>query len=161
MSRTALLRRQHDAAMALITDIRTRLAEAKPDAYVIGLSLAKLTGLLRIHLAQEDRTLYPEMIASGNSAASAAARSFQEEMGGLSQRFAEYAARWTTSRVIESALPEFRKETLTVLAALEMRIQRENEQLYPLAESMRAEPWGVRDDSGLRPAVSYGMGGQI
>ena len=85
MGRTANLRRQHDGAIALVVEIKKlalRLDEIG-NPYRAGLKLAKLTGLLRIHFAQEDKLLYPYMIRSAHPDASNVAADFQTEMGGL------------------------------------------------------------------------------
>jgi hemerythrin-like domain-containing protein len=140
MPSTANLRRQHDAAMTLasqIIDLMDR-CESRNDAYRISLALAKLLGLLRIHLAQEDQGLYPAMIRSGDADAAATAQAFATEMGGLAEQLERFAARWTCSAAIFAALAEFRAEAMAVFAALATRIHRENEELYPLAQRVVA-----------------------
>ena len=141
MTRTQMLRRQHDAAELIAAEILEALdgPASSANAYAISLKLAKLHGLLRIHLAQEDHSLYPAMIASDDAAASLAATAFKAEMGGLSNTFAAYVDRWATSTVIEASFERFLEETKTVLGALAHRIKRENEELYPLADSLRDE----------------------
>jgi hemerythrin-like domain-containing protein len=138
------LRRQHDVAVELVTDIVDRSAriETSEDAYRLSVQLAKLTGLLRIHFVQEDRTLYPYMIASSNPAASETAHAFSAEMGGLSQVFEAFARKWTSSEAILGDAVGFRRESGSVFAALGARIVRENEELYPLADSI--QPHEVR-----------------
>ena len=138
MSRTANLRRQHDAAVSLVSDI-LRLScalEGQGNAYRTALLLAKLTGLLRIHFAQEDKTLYPHMIQSAHLEASQTAAAFQQEMGGLGATYEAFAMRWNSPEAIGSAPATFRKEAEAVFAALASRIERENETLYPLADEI-------------------------
>lgn len=143
MSRTANLRRQHDAAVVLVGEI-TQLAEQldQPGVpYRVGLLLAKLTGLLRIHFAQEDKLLYPYMMLSTHAEASDMALEFQAEMGGLGSAYDAFAQRWASGEAIGARPALFRTEAKAVFAALARRIERENAQLYPLADSI--ESWQV------------------
>ncbi len=141
MSRTANLRRQHDAAVDLVGEIvrASTTIERHQHAYDITVKLAKLTGLLRIHFVQEDKTLYPYMMASTNGLASDTARAFSAEMGGLSQTFEHFAQRWTSSAALLADPEGFRRESAVVFEALGKRIVRENEQLYPLADAIRPD----------------------
>lgn len=140
MPSTANLRRQHDAAMSLVSTIIDLMdrCQTREDAYRISLSLAKLLGMLRIHLAQEDQGLYPAMIRSGDAEAAATAQAFATEMGGLAEQLERFAGRWTCSAAIFTSLAEFRREAMAVFAALATRIHRENEELYPLAQRVVA-----------------------
>lgn len=143
MGRTANLRRQHDAAVALVGEINVwsdRLSEPGIP-YRVGLLLAKLSGLLRIHFAQEDKLLYPYMIHADHAEASATATDFQAEMGGLGGTYEAFAARWSSGEAIGARPAAFRKEAALVFGALANRIERENEQLYPLADAI--EDWQV------------------
>lgn len=137
---TAMLRRQHDAAEELVGKI-TELSRSEIDAavaYRIGLALTKLTGVLRIHFAHEDRSLYPSMMASRDSRVSDIAKQFQREMGGLAPIYEEFADRWKLSAAILADVDGFRRQSRAVFTALADRIRRENHELYPLAESLPA-----------------------
>lgn len=140
MSRTTNLKKQHDVAIGIVGQIGQRIdAWSGPeDAYPIGLLLAKLTGLLRIHFVQEDVTLYPYMRDSSDQQAAATARAFQSEMGDLGGRYEEFAARWSASAAIAKDFDGFRRESQGLFAALGRRIARENEELYPLADAIGA-----------------------
>lgn len=140
MSRTANLRRQHDAAVAIVGEMNRLLSdrpgiEARDGAVQATLLLAKLTGLLRIHFAQEDRQLYPALMASGRGGVAAVARRFFEEMGSLGPTYGAFSQRWASAEQVLSDPRGFRRESRTVFAALADRITRENDQLYPLADA--------------------------
>lgn len=141
-----MLRRQHDAAVALVETITASIRKYRDtaDAYEISLNLAKLNGLLRIHFAQEDRSLYPAMRVSPDPEVAATAEAFQQEMGDLGQAFATYVGRWGTSSAIAAQFVQFRDESAAVFGALANRIERENHNLYPLADAMT---------EGVRPAA--------
>lgn len=138
MSRTANLRRQHEAAVDLVQEIIDKSAriDTPDEGYRLSVLLAKLTGLLRIHFVQEDRTLYPYMIECSNAAASETAQTFLTEMGGLSDVFDRYSQRWTASGAIFGDPDGFRQQSKLVFDALARRIERENDILYPLADAI-------------------------
>lgn len=141
MIRTASLRRQHDAALLLAGEIKRLIAELgeaphADGAFRITLLFAKLTGALRIHFAQEDKLLYPALMASGRGGTAATARRFFEEMGRIGPAFADYVEKWRTSAAILADWKGFRGETEALFAALADRIARENEELYPLADDL-------------------------
>lgn len=139
MGRTTNLRRQHDAAVDLIDQIQTlseRLAEAAVP-YQISMLLAKLTGLLRIHFAQEDKTLYPYMIQSAHDHAARTAADFQTEMGGLAPVYEAFARRWASADQLRADATGFRAGSAAVFGALAKRVEQENEILYPLADDIK------------------------
>ena len=90
--------------------------------------------LLR-HLKCEDWILYPRLKASGNAAVVALAGEFERELGHIAQDYAAYDAKWTAER-IAGDWPAFCRETEAVLDVLGVRMERENCELYPVAEQM-------------------------
>ena len=144
MSRTTNLRRQHDGALAMVGDLVRAMEQLgdRPDrdqAYRITMLLARLTGVLRVHFAQEDRLLYPSLMASGQGGVAAVARDFFAEMGQIGSMFAAYVECWTSADEIVARPQDFRRESEVLFAALTNRIKRENEILYPLADQMGPE----------------------
>lgn len=138
MSRTTVLRRQHDTALQHASRILEQVDRYQgcDDAHGISVSLAKLLGLLRIHLAQEDKSLYPSMIKSGDERVAAVAERFVAEMGGLAESLGVFASRWSNSAAIASNFDDFRRESRIIIGALDSRIARENEELYPLVDAL-------------------------
>lgn len=147
--RTARLRHQHDVALALVGEITALIARmgdtpSRADAYQATMLLAKLTGVLRIHFAQEDRMLYPSLMASGRGGVAAVARAFFEEMGQIGPVFVAYSEQWRSIEAILSRPAVFRSESAALFAALGGRIERENRELYPLADAMDIEEIPIR-----------------
>jgi len=139
MQRTASLRRQHDSALALVREISAMLADpaylsTRAGSNEAGLSLAKLTGLLRIHFAQEDQYLYPSLMTSNRQEVAQMAQQFFDEMGQLRPVYFAYATKWSAGDAIRTDPQGFCTESQAVFAALGDRIKRENEGLYPLAD---------------------------
>ena len=130
------LRAEHDA-LATLSQLLMDLIRA-PEA-PRPTELASVRGMLRDtllrHLKCEDWILYPRLKSSGNAEVVALVREFVREMGHIAQDFAAYDARWTATRVADD-WPGFCRETEVVLNVLGMRIERENCDLYPLAEQL-------------------------
>jgi hypothetical protein len=135
--RTTALRRQHDMLVRLAGEI-TAAAEALKstgDANPLHRLLGEFGSVLTAHLATEDQRLYPEMLASGHRRAAATASRFRDEMGGLKDSYAEFAARWSSPEALRSDPPGFLRDWIILEGALSFRIQRENAELYPLADA--------------------------
>jgi len=130
------LRQQHHAAEEMAATIVSRMASYRDefDAIPIALLIGKLNALLRVHLAYEDTVLCPLMIDSADAEVAAHASRFCEETGSLAPKFEEFARRWSGPSIIAIMFDEFREEATALLVDLGVRIERENDFLYPLAE---------------------------
>lgn len=138
MSRTSSLRKQHESIAVLAGDINTavRTLDGRMEAERLHRLLRQLDTILTTHLASEDRLLYPEMLASPDRQAAAAASRFCEEMGGLQASYSAFSARWTSADELLADPASFTREWNAVLRALGTRIERENAELYPLADAL-------------------------
>ncbi|WP_283420175.1 hemerythrin domain-containing protein [Sphingopyxis sp. Geo48] len=130
------LRAEHAAIETLSRFLLALVAAPHPPRPT---ELAAVRGMLRDtlvrHLKCEDWALYPRMQSSGDAEVMRIARIFVDEMGHIAGDFAAYDARWTPEAV-EADWDAFRGETIGILDALGMRIEREEQQLYPLAERL-------------------------
>jgi hemerythrin-like domain-containing protein len=147
--RTVNLRRQHDAALTAVAEMQVHLDRLRDDtdrmtAYAFTMALAKLAGVLRIHLAQEDKVLYPQLMASTIPAVAEMAERFVAEMGQIGAVFMAYATKWRTVEAVLADTAQLRAETAALFAALGDRIHRENTILYPLADNEAADHYGVQ-----------------
>src|SRR3546814_13641896 len=75
------------------------------------ISLAKLPGTLRIPFAQEDRHLYPSLMASGQGDIAATARPFLEGTGQIGPALNAFTEPWRASDPTVTTRPNFRSET--------------------------------------------------
>jgi hypothetical protein len=128
------LRTEHAALVTLsriLTDMTLAPDPPRPT------ELASARGLLRDtlvrHLKCEDWVLYPRLKASGDPDLVRITREFELEMGDLAAEFVAYDDKWTAERV-EGAWPDFCRETGIMLEILAMRVEREEHELYPLAD---------------------------
>lgn len=145
------LRAEHDA-LATLSRIITELVDQPhppPSA-----ELCSVRGMLRDtlvrHLKCEDWVLYPRLKASGDVALIRMAAEFVAEMGDIASDFQAYDGKWTEEQVAAD-WPGFCHETRAVLGLLAVRIERENEELYPAVERVAVAQAALVD-----PAVRAG-----
>lgn len=123
-----------------------------PDqAYAITVDLAKLAHLLRLHLATEDEWFYPAMMNADDPRAASLAATYNDEVGGLAERFEIFLRQWNSSTVIDLGFDRFRAELLGLLHQIEDRIGWEDNELYPLARLLE-----LADDRSLPNRGSRG-----
>lgn len=125
----------HEGIQGCIATLRelTRAGVAA-NAKEIATAIVQMSGKIKLHLAAEDATLYPAMEKSTNAEAMRTARSFRSEMGLLAKAYAVFVARWNTPTSLANDPEGFRADANEVLKALFQRMQREDRQLYPLAQ---------------------------
>lgn len=128
-------RQDHAAILASVESLRLLVqAGVVENADEIAKMMGSMSATIRLHLAAEDRMLYPMLINAGNPEVARIARDFQCEMGGLAGSYLEFSRRWNLASKVAAGSEEFRRDANKVFKALHERIQRENEQLYALAE---------------------------
>jgi len=145
MVNTEILRKQHDAALSVACRLIDLVNNYDPStaAIPILMQLNRLLGILRVHLAQEDVELYPRLMSSNDPKVAQTAAAFVAEMGGLAFKLEGFAWHWSCSASIAGNIDEFREGVHELVLALAVRIERENSELYPLAE--RDDPGQHRD----------------
>ena len=125
---------EHRRLLALVRQLSRVVARPEPPQQVALFELrSELAATLIAHLKSEDWALYPELFRHPDKAVAATARRFNDEMGGLASAFAVYSNRWTTM-TIQSNWSGFCSESRAIIDALTRRINREEADLYPLAE---------------------------
>lgn len=129
--------RQHTEIGEIIGAISGKLDPAQLSnggAVSICADINKLVGIFSVHTASEDDILYPEMKAS--PAASAVAEQFQSEMDGLISEIEMYFLKWGSPAAVSGNPGDFVNESKSLCSSLSQRIEREDAELYPLAESL-------------------------
>ncbi|MEZ5655611.1 MAG: hemerythrin domain-containing protein [Sphingobium sp.] len=132
-----LLKKQHEelecAAAALLQAVVANDRKSVPQLRW------RLARSLIAHLAVEDKFLYPKAIAGNDRAVADLALAFQQEMGGLADAFSKHMSNWTDQKITDD-WPGYSAEIKHILACLGQRIERENEELYPLFEGKSLAP---------------------
>jgi hemerythrin-like domain-containing protein len=134
MEVTETFRVQHNELLVIAKEIAANLKAdvLRKDASAVRFQLSQLAGVLTVHLSAEDRWLYPKLSAHPDAAE--IAKRYVDEMGGLKEAFGAYMKRWNTSTDIQANPEAFVKDTQGIFEALSNRIDRENRELYPLAD---------------------------
>lgn len=139
------LRAEHTALAMLSGFLMAMVAAPHPPRSAELASVrAMLRDTLTRHLKCEDWALYPRLQAKGDTGLSRLAKEFVDEMGHIASDFAAYDTRWTPAK-IDADWPGFRAETAGILDALAIRIEREDQDLYPVAERLATSRDGGAD----------------
>ena len=132
------LRAEH-AALVTLSRIILGMADLPdpPVADDLANARTQLREALVWHLKCEDWILYPRLMSTGDAELMRITREFEIEMGSLAADFVAYDEKWTRERVAAD-WPGFCRETKIVFDLLAMRVEREERELYPLAETLYA-----------------------
>ncbi|MCE2928155.1 MAG: hemerythrin domain-containing protein [Candidatus Caenarcaniphilales bacterium] len=134
MAYTDSLKRQHDEILKSATELSQLLFPERLNGSEAIKILSQLSGKLSAHLAMEDKVLYPKLYQHDNPAIRQTARSFFNEMGGLSEAFRDYCNKWQDNIDIDSKPIDFIEDTKALFNILGQRIHKEDNILYPMAD---------------------------
>lgn len=120
-------KRQHEEIGEIIKNIRSLVAEGRPEAKAneLALMISTLAGKLKIHLNTEDKYMYPELLNSQSEEVRNTAKDYIDEMGSISETFMAYKERFNTRSKISANLDSFESESDRVFSIIEKRIARE------------------------------------
>ena len=135
MSRTDNLKRQHQEIVKIVTEISGYLIpdRAKADAPKVHTLLSSLAGKLKLHLATEDKILYPELLKHNDEKVKVVTKKFMTEMGTIGAVFEGYLGKWKTPADIQNNPAGFVADTKGLFDVLAKRVTKEEAELYPLA----------------------------
>ena len=138
MARTDSFRKHHEEIMTIARDINGMLGSSITDDVAENLRgrLSRLAGLVNLHLAMEDKALYPTLLAHSDPVVVATARRFSEEMGSVAAAFVAYINAWGTAAAIKADPVGFTTDSKGIFNALSKRIHRENVELYVLLDAI-------------------------
>ncbi len=140
MAYTEKFRIQHGELLNVVKSIAALLDADKlrADATEARHLLSVLHGKLSVHLAMEDKSLYPRLLRHHDSDIRATTQRYMDEMGSLAGAFKDYVGHWPTPSAIQANPDTFIAETNGVFEALGKRVQQENSELYVLADQQAA-----------------------
>jgi iron-sulfur cluster repair protein YtfE (RIC family) len=136
-AQTESFRQQHAEIMDMVRRIEPNLVPGKLAAGAAEMRslVASLTGKLTIHLAMEDKALYPSLLKHADAGVRETAQKFIDEMSGIKPQIQKFSSTWT-EQAIRADSARFCAEMRQVFAALGDRIQREDGQLYALVDRL-------------------------
>ena len=123
---------QHEAVKEEIKIIKSLVASGdyEKNGKEIALHISTLAGKIKVHLSMEDKYLYPGLIEKGSEDVKKLANSYQREMGDLAGEFVTYKDKYNTNpRLLQNA-DSLKSDTEKIFQKIEMRIQREEKELY-------------------------------
>jgi hypothetical protein len=128
------LKRQHRDLTRVTMEIVPALdvAELAADAAPVRRNLAALTGILKIHMAMEDRSFYPFLLEHRDVELRRLASQFLAERDEIQQRYQRYIDRWSPPGAIEGCPSPFIEETRAILMELGTRMVQEDKEFHPL-----------------------------
>ena len=128
------LTRQHRELVRTATEIFGWLDAGKlraRGAADVHRALSSLSGILKVHLAMEDRSLYPNLVNHRDVALRTLAIRFLDERATLRDRYEEYKARWCSASVIEAIPERFIDDSRQILGMMWTRMKMEDDILHP------------------------------
>jgi hypothetical protein len=128
------LTRQHRELVRTATHMFGWLDAAKLRGHGAGeahKTLSSLSGILNVHLAMEDRSLYPHLVHHRDLQLRTLAQRFLDERAALRERYDEFRAHWASSAAIEGGAEKFIDETRGILGMLWTRMKMEDDVLHP------------------------------
>ncbi|MCK9396926.1 MAG: hemerythrin domain-containing protein [Methylobacter sp.] len=130
-------RQDHVAILTEVTELRKLIQTGiSQNAGTIAKKIVAISSTIKLHLAAEDRTLYPRLLASDNPDVAQLGIIFQAEMGDIAAAYMEFARRWNLESKVSADPDGFKEDANNIFKSLHQRIQRENKKLYPLAEHL-------------------------
>lgn len=130
-------KREHVDLLTSVTTLRELVQSGVHEhADAILKQLLSMSSVIKLHLGAEDRVLYPALASAADPLVAQTGKQFHDEMGGLAAAYAAFASRWNLTGKIAADPQGFRDAANAIFKALHQRVQRENRELYPLAESI-------------------------
>jgi len=155
MDSMTLLRFEHRQIALMAADLTGFVNRRIPPEPLEFLALRREFGRkLATHVAREDWVVYPGLLADPDPDVRALATRLAADASDFSEAFRVYSRQWTTVP-IAADWSGFRRDTLAILARLQLRIHLEERDLYPLFDragpDRRLLPPVVQTD----PALSF------
>lgn len=131
------LKHQHTEIRAFIETLRNLTKEGiAQNAEEISRQIVAMSSVIKLHLAVEDKMLYPALQGSGNASVAGMGEKYQREMEGIASAYVDFVRRWNTSGNVAQKPEEFRADANRVLKILHGRMQQEEAEFYPAIEKL-------------------------
>jgi hypothetical protein len=140
MDSMMLLRFEHRQIASMAADLTSFVNQRIPPEPLEFLAFRREFGRkLATHLAREDWVIYPRLLTDPRPDVRALATRLAADASDFSEAFRAYSRQWITVR-IAADWSGFRKETLAILARLQLRVHLEDRELYPLVDGAGRDP---------------------
>lgn len=127
---------QHVEILRQLDDLR-RLSRAgiADNAQKLASGVIAMSSLIKLHLAAEERALYPALQRSGTPVLAQLGKRFQADMGPIATAFETFARSWNTPQRIRDDAEGFRRAANDTLRCLWERMRLENRDFYPQVQA--------------------------
>ena len=131
------LRAQHRSIIVLASNLGGVVGDLKTrdDAHDARALILDIDGLLKAHLGIEDAEMYPMLMDAPCAETRLLGKTAFGDMGGIAGLWNAYRDRWSVEAML-SDIRRFAEATRGVLLALSVRIEQENDILYPVLENL-------------------------
>ncbi|HJV88592.1 MAG TPA: hemerythrin domain-containing protein [Noviherbaspirillum sp.] len=127
---------QHVEILSSISVLRALVKSGiGTNAEEIARRIISMSSTIKLHLAVEDKVLYPALKNTGDSTLTRMGQRYQDEMTGIAHSYLDFARRWNTAHTLTNKPEEFRADANNVLRVLYDRMCRENTEFYPAIEA--------------------------
>lgn len=128
---------QHVEILQGIASLR-KLAHAgiQENAHNIARQIVALSNIVKLHLAIEDRILYPALQQASNARLAQMGQAYQDDMKGIANAYIAFSRRWSSAAAVAGQAEQFRTEANSVLKIVHARMQKENTEFYPAIETL-------------------------
>lgn len=128
---------QHESILGSIDALRSlSRAGIACNAEAIARKIVSMSSTIKLHLAVEDKALYPALQRGSNAELARMGAEYQKEMGAIAQAYDAFARRWNQPARLRQNEEGFRQDANQVLRMVHARMQRENHDFYPRVEAL-------------------------
>ena len=127
---------QHKEILQGIEALRGHTRAGIPEhAEAIAQQIVSLSSIIKVHLAVEDRVLYPALQTHARKDLAEMGRRYQDEMTDIASGYMVFSRRWNTAAAVARDPDAFRADANTLLKRVYVRMQKENIEFYPAIEA--------------------------
>ena len=126
---------QHEDILDAISSLRSLVKNGIPShATEIAQCIVAISGIIKLHLAVEDRILYPTLEDSDDRVLKQMGRQYRDEMQTISKAYIAFAVKWNTPSPLMEQPEQFRTEANAIFKLIYDRIKKEDRDFYPVIE---------------------------
>jgi iron-sulfur cluster repair protein YtfE (RIC family) len=129
-------KQQHIDILSCISALRDMVRSGiESNAAEIAKLIISMSSIIKLHLAVEDKILYPALQSANNASLARMGKQFQDEMTNIALAYLNFARKWNTAGAVAKSPDEFRCDANNVLRVLHDRMRKENTEFYPVIEA--------------------------
>lgn len=131
MNRSTYLK-QHQEIREQMDTIQRLVNENLPEknAETIAHCVARLAGIISVHLSMEDKFMYPKLAESTDDKIKSLGTRYQKQMGSIAANFTVYKDKYNTKAEVLQGASKIKAETDKMFKEILNRIKTEEAELY-------------------------------